>query len=252
MIARVGKSELTLQDIRDHTPGLGTDAARSQAELYIQRWIESEVLYREALRRGVEKGPEVQSALREMTRDYVITVFIEQAVNESISISDAEIEGYYREESEEFQSKEDLYHLLLILVANQGDAIQLRGEIKSGAPFREIASRHSIDGSRLQGGDLGYVALRSLSPIVARAAAALRPGEISAPLKSELGYNLLELVEVQRKGSLRPIQNVRPFIEQRIIARKKEENYQRLISRLSDDATLYTDLTKLDMLKEKE
>jgi peptidyl-prolyl cis-trans isomerase C len=252
VIARVGSTVLTVQQIQEHTRGLEADAARMQAQLYIQRWIESEVLYQEALRRGIEKKPEVQSALKEMTRDYIITSFVDQAANEALSVSDVEIQNYYQEQKEEFQSNEDLYHLFMILVASQNDAIRLRAEIKAGTPFREIASRYSIDGSRLQDGEMGHVPLSSLSPLLARAVASLRPGEISAPLKSEVGYNILQLVDIQRKGTLLPLEAVRPLIQQRILARKKEDNYQRLIARLSDEAALYTDLTKLEMIKEKE
>ena len=252
IVARVGQAVLTLQEVEEGTPGIGTLAAKAQSELFIQRWIESELLYQEALRRNIDQHVEVQRALKKMAREYIITSFLEGAVNDTSSISDAEIQSYYQDQKDEFQTPEDLYHLEIILVQSYQEALQLRRQLANGAPFAEIARRHSIDGSRSQGGDLGFLPARNLSPILARTAAILRPGQLSDPIKSEVGYNLMQLVEVQRKGSVTPLERVRPLIQQRILAQKKEDNYQTLISQLSREATLYTDLTKLRTNKEKE
>jgi len=252
VVARVGQSVLTLQDVRDRTPGAGTTAARAQAERYIQHWIESELLYQEALKSGVDKEAEVQRALKEMSRNYIITAFSERAAGVSVSVSDEEIGRYYQEQKEEFQAEADLYHALVILVQSQNEALRLRRELMEGASFSEIASRHSLDGSRFQGGDLGFVRLSALSPMIARAVSSMQPGSLSAPVKSELGYNLIRLVEVQRKGTTRALEEVRPVIEQRIAARKQEVALQNLISRLSSEAALYTDMSKLSSLTGKE
>jgi len=252
VVARVGQSVLTLQDVRERTPGAGTTAARAQAERYIQHWIESELLYQEALKSGVDKEAEVQRALKEMSRNYIITAFSERAAGVSVSVSDEEIGRYYQEQKEEFQAEADLYHALVILVQSQNEALRLRRELMEGASFSEIAGRHSLDGSRFQGGDLGFVRLSALSPMIARAVSSMQPGSLSAPVKSELGYNLIRLVEVQRKGTTRALEEVRPVIEQRIAARKQEVALQNLISRLSSEAALYTDMSKLSSLTGKE
>jgi parvulin-like peptidyl-prolyl isomerase len=252
VVARVGKSALTLQQIREETPGIATAAARAQAELYIQRWIQAEVLYQEARRREVDKQPRVRAGIQEMVRDFVVSSYLDQAVYGSVSVSDAEIQSYYQEQKDEFQTAEDLYHLWISLVADLNEANRLRTEIKNGAPFNEIASSYSLDGTRAKGGDMGYVALSTLSPRLAGAATAMRKGDLSLPVKSELGYNLLRLDDMQPRGTLRPIEAVRHQIEQRIVARKNEEKYQRLISKLTEEASLYTDLSKLDKINTKE
>ena len=252
VVARVGQSVLTLQELRECTPGTGTEIARSQAERYIQHWIESELLYQEALKRGVDKQAEVQRALKEMSRDYIISAFSDQTADAAVSVSDEEVQNYYQEQKDEFQAEADLYHLLLILVQSQNEALRLRRALAGGTPFSEIAGRSSLDGSRRQGGDLGYVPLSALSPMLARAVSSMQPGSLSAPVKSELGYNLIRLVDVQRKGALRALEEVRPVIEQRITARKKEEALQNLISRLSSEAALYTDMTTLESLEGKQ
>lgn len=251
VVARVGKSELTLQEVLDRTLGSDSPSARSQAERYIQHWVESELLYQEALRRGVDKEPPVRLAIKEMTRDYVTTALVDNLAD-ALTVSDTEVERYYQDQPEEYQAEEDLYHPLLILVRTQAEAVEVRRELMAGEAFADVAKRYSIDGSRFQGGDLGYVPLRELSPLLGRAVSAMRPGELSAPLKSEVGYNLIRLEAVQKKGSIRPLTEVRSQLVQRILARKKEEMYKQLISRLSGETTLYTDLTWLDRLKEKE
>lgn len=252
VVARVGKSVLTMTQIREHTPGLASPAGRAQVELYIQRWIEAEVLYQEARRRGIDKQPQVRSALQELARDVVVSSYLDQAVYGAVSVSDAEIQAYYEQEKEEFQTPVDLYHLLIILVADAGEAQRLRSEIKNGAVFNEIAELYSIDGTRSQGGDMGFVPLSALSPRLASVVTTMRRGELSLPVKSELGYNLLQLVDLSPKGTLRPLEEVRRHIEQRIVARKNEESYQQLVSKLTDEASLYSDLSKLETINTKE
>ncbi|HNW59249.1 MAG TPA: peptidyl-prolyl cis-trans isomerase [bacterium] len=251
IVARVGKTVLTLQEVRERTPGVDAPAARDQAERYIQHWIESELLYQEALRRGVDKESEVRRALREMTRDYITTALVEQLAV-GITASDAEIERYYQEQKEEFQAEEDLYHPLLILVRTADEAGTARRELNDGTSFAEVVRRYSIDGSRFQGGDLGYVPLRALSPLLSRAVSAMRPGEISAPLKSEVGYNLIRLEGVQKKGSMQPLDEVRPQVIERVLAQKKEKAYQQLITQLSGELVPYADMTLLESIKKKE
>lgn len=252
VVARVGKSVLTVTELREHAPGLTTPAGRAQVELYIQRWIEAEVLYQEARRRGIDKQPQVRSALQALSRDVVVSSYLDQEVYNAVSVSDAEIQAYYEQEKEEFQTPVDLYHLLVILVADAGEAARLRNEIKNGAAFNEIAELYSIDGTRAQGGDMGFVPLSNLSPRLAAAAAAMRRGELSLPVKSELGYNILQLADITPRGTIQPLEEVRHHIEQRIIARKNEESYQRLVSKLTDEASLYSDLSKLETINTKE
>ncbi len=252
-IARVGRSTLTLQEVRRMAPASAANPwSAKQAATLVQQWVESELLYQEALREGLDKEAAVQEAIERQAKACVVTFFLAQKLTDHAAVSDAEIESYYQECAGEFSLPEETYHLRVILVATLPEANAVRQMIVSGTPFAEVAKRRSMDGSRGDGGDWGWVTLSRLSPLLARAIPSLRTGEVSRPIKSEVGYNLLWIESSLRKGSTMPLEQVRDEIVQRIAASKREKKYQQLIQWLSREIAIQTDLEALQSLSEKE
>lgn len=204
IVAQVGRSILTVQDLQGMIPNLNNlQLSKTQMENFVKTWVESEVIYQEALTRGLDKRPEVQEALIKVSKDYLVAYYIDHFINSNITISEDEINSYYQENMEEFRYNEDLYHVKMILVSTFGEAAEIRAQIKGVEEFAQWAQRRSMDGSRVNGGDLGYVSSSHLSPLLARAVANMRNNELSRPIKSEIGYNLLYLVECKKKELLR-------------------------------------------------
>jgi hypothetical protein len=86
-----------------------------------------------------------------------------------------------------------------ILVASQEEAENLRQEILAGADFAELAVLYSMDlSTRPAGGDLGWFARGTLTmPIVEEAIFQLQPGEVSGVIPSELGYHIVQLINLE-------------------------------------------------------
>ena len=87
---------------------------------------------------------------------------------------------------------------------------------KSPGKFAELAKTRSEDpGSAANGGDLGYIDRGSMKDVPAFEAALyqLKPGEISAPVESSLGYHIIRLTAV-RPGQVKSFEEARPQIEQ--------------------------------------
>jgi peptidyl-prolyl cis-trans isomerase SurA len=120
-------------------------------------------------------------------------------------------------------------HILLRADAsNEAEArqrlIAIRERIVSGqAKFEDEARKNSADGSAAQGGDLGWLMAGETVPEFERAMDALKPGEVSEPVRSQFG---LHLIQVQEKAN-REI----PLDKQRVLARnvlrerRAEEQY---------------------------
>jgi len=82
--------------------------------------------------------------------------------------------------------------LSLILVPTEGEAVQLRSEIQSGASFEAIAISHSTDPTAARGGYLGIVNESSLSRELKAALNGLKPGSVSAVTRVAGGFALLK------------------------------------------------------------
>lgn len=71
----------------------------------------------------------------------------------------------------------------------------LKERIENGADFAELAKLHSDDLSANRGGDLNWLNPGDTVPEFERAMDALKPGEVSAPVRSPFGWHLIQVLE---------------------------------------------------------
>ncbi|MGE4569206.1 MAG: peptidylprolyl isomerase [Bacteroidales bacterium] len=76
----------------------------------------------------------------------------------------------------------------------------LRKRILDGEAFSSMAIFYSEDGSASNGGEIGFSQKTNLDPEYAKAAWALKPGEVSRIVESQFGFHIIQLIE--RKGDL--------------------------------------------------
>jgi peptidyl-prolyl cis-trans isomerase SurA len=75
---------------------------------------------------------------------------------------------------------------------------ELKSQIVEGSSsFSDIAKTHSLDPSKNNGGELGWVKRGSLVKNFETAAFTIELGEISDPIETEFGYHILETLEKQ-------------------------------------------------------
>ena len=88
-------------------------------------------------------------------------------------------------------------HALHILVKTEQEALGARYDIAHGRDFGDVAREKSLCPSKRQGGDLGWFGRGQMVKEFEQAAFALKPGEISMPVKTQFGWHLIKLVEAQ-------------------------------------------------------
>jgi parvulin-like peptidyl-prolyl isomerase len=79
-----------------------------------------------------------------------------------------------------------------ILVEKQSQAIKVQEELKAGANFSELARKYSTCPSGKRGGDLGQFGRGQMVKEFEVVAFALRPGQVSEPVKTKFGYHLIK------------------------------------------------------------
>ena len=117
----------------------------------------------------------------------------------------------------------------------QRRAEQLRERLANGADFAETARAHSEDvGSAANGGDLGWMNPGQTVPEFEKAMNALKPGELSAPVKSPFGVHLIQVQERRE----RDVSQERELADARnqLHSRKADERYEQWLRQLRDEA----------------
>jgi peptidyl-prolyl cis-trans isomerase SurA len=104
--------------------------------------------------------------------------------------------------------------------------------VTGGADFADLARLHSEDGSAARGGDLDWVYPGDVVPEFERAMNALKPGEISQPVKTPFGWHLVQVLE--RRTADMSAERRRLAARQALRERKVDEAYQEWLRQLRD------------------
>ncbi len=132
-------------------------------------------------------------------------------------------------------------HILLKTSAQRSDdearqqLEQLRQRIRGGEDFAELARTYSDDkGSGERGGDLGWVSPGMLVPPFEQAMNALKPNELSAPVKTTFGWHLIQVLE-RRQAQATP-ETMRTRTREALLRRRSDEEWELVLRRLRDEA----------------
>lgn len=108
----------------------------------------------------------------------------------------------------------------------------LRERVVNGADFGELAKANSADLSAAKGGDLGWLNPGDTVPEFQRAMDALKPGEISPPVRSPFGWHLIQVQ--QRRVQDVTDERKRSAARTALRERKADEAYEDWLRQLRD------------------
>ena len=169
-------------------------------------------------------------------------------------VTDADLEQYYSEHPDEFeevrarhilvrtgpgehQEGEDPAahkdgHKEVTKEEAKKKAEGLLERIKGGADFAKLAEENSDDGSKTQGGDLGYFQRGAMVPEFQDAAFKLKPGEVSGVVETEFGYHIIK-VEDHRTAQLNDEQT-----RQKITAKIQQDKIKQKLDEITNTSNV--------------
>ncbi len=103
----------------------------------LDKAIELELLYQEALRRGIDKNKEIKQRVKDFKKGLILRTFIDGIV--SAEIDDAQIEAYYNEHPDEYVR----VRVSEIIVKDKNTAEQIRQKLLSGEDVNKITEEYS-------------------------------------------------------------------------------------------------------------
>src|SRR5437899_2381402 len=116
-------------------------------------------------------------------------------------------------------------------------AEQIRGRALAGESFEKLASDLSESPSRSNAGLIGPISVKDLSPDFQKLVSSMKPGDITEPLRSQRGYQILKL-ESSTGAQTLPFEQAREQIGDRVFTDKRQAEFQKYLERLRGEAII--------------
>ncbi len=203
------------------------------------RFPSEEVFYGELEKSGVST-----EILKKRYRENIImTKLVDSQVRGKVVVTPTEIENYYKIHAEELKAPESVHLRGIILRIDQDsteDAVKQKADdmvklAKEGRDFGELAKAYSTGAKAKEGGDFGTVERGQMREDFEKVIFALKPGEVSEPVKTDTGYYIFK-VDEKKDSYVRPLPEARSDIENIIFREKAQKRYQDWIAKLKRDA----------------
>jgi foldase protein PrsA len=180
---------------------------------------------RAALEDRLTRSGVTRQELLALARRLILFGDVQRAIGAE-SVSDESLREAYEQQARAYTQ----LHARHILVETRAQAERIAREATQ-KNFAELAREHSIDpGSAKNGGDLGTVPASQFDQTFVDAALALRPGEISRPVQTQVGWHVIQLVSAE----VPPLREVRD----QLAGPLEQEAFARWLQQRSRDADI--------------
>ncbi len=217
--------------VKNLLQGKQQELTPEQKNQVLDELISMQLLAAQADKDGLEKDPDTAAQLQ-VLRMRVMADAESQKFLKGQEPTDAELHAEYDSAIASMDKNE--YHARHILVASKDQADQIIQKLKGGAKFEDLAKSQSIDGSKTNGGDLGWFTLARMVKPFADAVKGLKKGEYTQqPVQTQFGWHVIKL-EDTRDVTPPPFDQVKPQLTNAVI-RKKLQAY---VEQLKKDAKI--------------
>ena len=235
VLVNVNGNELTQREFdlylpEDYEHVLTTGEKRE----YLERWIVTQLLYDEAMRRGLGVSPEVKARLDQYKKDLVADQLVQQVIQERAVVSEEEVRSYYEAHKEEYEKE---FRVSQILLNTREDAEKVKSEIGKYS-FTYLARKYSVDKHSGYGGDLGFLAKGNMIPGFEEALFSMKTGDVSDIIESEFGYHILRLTAVRDARMKVSFDEARSEIANILMLKKRTAVYDSLVTALRSKAVI--------------
>jgi len=241
VLATVNGEYVTENDLkfaleRTHRKDDLTGAGALDVSVYLDKVIDDMLVIEEAKRMGLERDASVQKAVRDfLTRESVVRLHRDEVLGKVV-VTEEDLRDFFNEAF-------DFFTLGLIVLDSEETAGEVLEKLRGGGDFTELAEEYS---TRKEEGWTHEIVLSrkalSSTPELLEAVVALKPGELSGPVKSGGKYYIVEL-----RGTKEPDpkeleqEHVRKRLEKELRDQKEKERGSQYIAALRAQAPVFID-----------
>lgn len=218
-------------------------------EELITKILESEILTREAVKKGVVNDPVLLSKLKSTISRHYAGAGLKTEIEEKLKVTDEDMKKYFEEHKSQYNSPEKVKasHILIKVDAaakkeDKDKAMKLAKQVlaeakkKANDPnvFNELVKKYSQDdGSKSRGGDVGFFEKTEeggrMAKEFADAAFALKEiNDISDVVTTTFGYHIIKLTGKREKVE-KTFEDVKSRIDSTLKSDKRQSAYNETV-----------------------
>ena len=218
------------------------------ASLKKQNNLEDDQKFQAALK---QEGMTMADLRRNLERNMLVSQVQRAEVNDKISVDDEEARAYYAAHPRDFTTPAELTLRELLVevpasdrginVAQDEEAKEkaegLRKRLMAGEPFARLAAEFSASASKANGGLIGPINHDELDPRLQKILDALPVGDVSEPLRTQRGYQLLK-IETKTETRVKTFEQARSEIGNKVGEQKRQAELLKYLDQLREQATV--------------
>lgn len=227
-------SEKLLGSMLKQRSDFGRPVDAEARKAYLDRMILQLAVSQEAVRKGMDKRPEVAAKI-ELSRQSILVNALVEDYFKNNPISDDEIKAAYEKTKADEGSTE--YKARHILVDAEPDAKDIIAKLKKDPKaFDSLAQQKSKDtGSKSKGGDLGWFVPKRMVPEFGAAVVKLQKGKFTQePVKTMFGYHVI-LLDDSRPRVMESVEQYKDRLKPQLEQQKLQKVFDELKAKAKID-----------------
>ncbi|MGE0448405.1 MAG: peptidyl-prolyl cis-trans isomerase [Vicinamibacterales bacterium] len=210
--------------------------------------IDSEEAFQAALK---QENMTMAELRRTLERQMIVSRVQQNEVMSRVAVDEEEARAYYQSHMNEFTSPRSVtLREIFVNVPGDGKTVNvgldeearakiegIRARALGGENFETLATEVSDAPSKANGGLIGPLSVNDLSPDMQRLIEGMKPGEITEPLRSPRGYQILKL-ETATAAETTPFEEAREQISNRVVTDKRRQEFEKYVEKLRTQAII--------------
>ena len=202
-----------------------------------------------------QEGMTIDDLRKNVERQFMVSQVHREEIGTKLSITEEEARQYYLSHQHEFvePAMVTLREILIEIPATnqrgqaalnvgQDDdareaATAARGRVLAGEDFAKVAGEVSTAPSKANGGLIGPINVSELSDALQKLIKTMKPGEVTPPLRTGRGYQILKL-ETLREAATQSFDSVRDLVAERVHGDRQRQEIRKFQSRLRNQAII--------------
>ena len=235
VVARVGETKLTKTELIAQIPE-ELKVNQENLPFLLEKWINSELLYQEAVRQGLTKDEKLKFQAQQIAKEFMVNALLEQEAAK-VKIPSSELLAYFNKYKEDFMNEVKIRRIVL---QSEDLAERTLAEIKGGGNFSQLAKERSIEQTPDKGEPSRFFGRGITEPSLEEVIFALKPGEVSEVMQTSEGYQIIQMVEKKPVRKDVSFAEVADYIESALSLKQSRIMFDSLITDLRSNGKFQT------------